>query len=87
MRRREKELTTTLPVLADKSWLRRVCSASRNQHRALEPNSAALREKENMRRAGRRISGIIFVQIQVAVGMYLCFKELCGVFFVGGEDN
>lgn len=51
----------TLPVLADMCWLRRIRSVSRNQHRDLEPNSAALREKENMRRAGRRMTGFIFV--------------------------
>lgn len=40
------------PVLADKSWLRKMCSESRNQHRSLEPNSVTLKEKENTRRAG-----------------------------------
>lgn len=42
-----------LPVLANMSWLRKICSESRNQHRSLEPKSVTLRqEKENMRRAG-----------------------------------
>lgn len=40
------------PVLADRSWLRKICSESRNQHRSLEPNSVTLKEKENVRRAG-----------------------------------
>ena len=39
-----------LPVLADASWLGKICAESRNQQRSLEPNSAALREKENTRR-------------------------------------
>ena len=27
------------PVLADMSWLRKICSESRKQHRSLEPKS------------------------------------------------